>query len=37
MSTSQGTYAQIEQMPEVIREAYKMCRVGRLGGGGVEL
>ncbi len=26
MSTSQGTYAQIEQMPEVIREAYKMCR-----------
>ncbi len=32
MSTSQGTYVQIGQTPEVMRETYKMCR-----GGGLEL
>ncbi len=28
MSTSQGTYGQIEHMSYVIRETYKMCRAG---------
>ncbi len=35
MSTSQGTYSQIEQMSEAIRETYKMCRAG--GTRGMEL
>ncbi len=28
MSASQGTYVQIEQTPEVMREIIQMCRVG---------
>ncbi len=34
MSTSQGTYVQIEQTPEVMRETYKCAEWG---GGGLEL
>ncbi len=35
MSTSQGTYVQIGQTPEVMRETYKCAEWG--GGGGLEL
>ncbi len=34
MSTSQGTYVQIEQKPEVMRETYKCAEWG--GGTGIE-
>ncbi len=32
MSTSQGTYGQIEQTSYVIRDTYELCRAGWGGG-----
>ncbi len=36
MSTSQGTYVQIEQTPEVMRETYKCAEWGGGEGAGIE-